>query len=53
MRNGNIIADLEPVSLVRLCVHHKNVGMFMPHNMKAHDPLPSIKSRMGSVLASR
>src|SRR5258708_5630820 len=45
MRDGDIIADGEPVSLVCLSVHYKNVGTFAPHNVKAHGPLPSISAR--------
>src|SRR5262245_12881102 len=42
MREGYIIADAEPVGFVCLAVHYKNGGMFVPHDVKAHAPLPSI-----------
>ena len=41
MRDTDIIADGEPVGLVCLSVYYKNVGTFVPHDMKAHGPLPS------------
>jgi hypothetical protein len=53
MREGYIIADAEPVGFVCLAVHYKNGGMFVPHDVKAHAPLPSIKTRTGSVPAGR
>jgi hypothetical protein len=40
MRKSSIITDGEPVRLVCLSVHHKNVGMFMTHDFKAHIPPP-------------
>jgi hypothetical protein len=40
-----VVADGEAVGLVCLSVHYKNSGMFVAHDVKAHAPLPSIKSR--------
>jgi hypothetical protein len=53
MGEGYIITDAEPVGLVCLAVHYKNGGMFVAHDVKAHAPLPSIKTRTGSVPAGR
>jgi hypothetical protein len=53
MREGYIIADGEAVGLVCLSVHYKNGGMFVSHDVKAHAPLPSTKTRTGSVPAGR
>src|SRR6476661_6648542 len=41
MREGAIIANGEAVGLICLSVHHKNIGMFVTHDVKAHACLPS------------
>src|SRR5262249_31641254 len=38
MGESSILTDGEPVRLVCLSVHHKNIGMFMTHDFKAHVP---------------
>ena len=40
MREGYVVADGEAVGFVCLSVHHKNSGMFVAHDVKAHAPLP-------------
>ena len=50
---GYIIADGKSVGLVCLAVHYKDGGMLVTHDVKAHAPLPSIKTRTGSVPAGR
>jgi hypothetical protein len=40
MREGHVVADGEAVGFVCLSVHHKNSGMFVAHDVKAHAPLP-------------
>src|SRR5215510_5097765 len=40
MGESSILTDGEPVRLVCLSVHHKNIGMFMTHDFKAHVPPP-------------
>jgi hypothetical protein len=40
MRESSILTDGEPVRFVCLSVHHKNIGMFMTHDFKAHSPPP-------------
>src|SRR5262249_10574436 len=40
MRESSILTDGEPVRFVSLSVHHKNVGMFVRHDFKAHSPPP-------------
>jgi hypothetical protein len=40
MRDDAIIADGEPVGLVRLSVDYENVRMFVTHDLKAHAFLP-------------
>jgi hypothetical protein len=54
-RDGSIITNGEPVCLVCLSVHHKNIGMFVTHDLKAHAFLPpvSIETHIESVDASR
>ena len=37
---AHIIADGEPLGLVCLSVHHKNIGVFMSHDLKAYAFLP-------------
>src|SRR5262245_36779410 len=40
VRHGRELHPGEPVRLVCLSVHHKNIGMFMTHDFKAHVPPP-------------
>src|SRR5215831_21341442 len=53
MCESSILTDGEPIRLVCLPVHHKNIGMFVTHDFKAHSP-PSpctAQTRTGSVAA--
>src|SRR5262245_37149572 len=52
-RDNDVTADGEPVGLVCLSVHDKNVGMLLTHDLKAHASLPSHRTRTGSVPTSR
>ena len=53
MLEGYFIADGESVGFVCLAVHYKNSEMFVAHDVKAHAPLPSIRTRTASVPAGR
>ena len=54
MREDSVITDGEPVRLVCLSIHHKNIRVFVTHDLEAHIPSPvSIKLRTGSVVVTR
>src|SRR5262249_36602953 len=37
---GHVLAHGKSISLVRLSVHHQNIGVFMTHDLEAHVPIP-------------
>jgi hypothetical protein len=51
--DSDVTADGEPVGLICLSVHDKNVLVFLTHDLKAHASLPSQQTRKGSVPTSR
>src|SRR6266511_2685695 len=46
MGESSNFTDGEPIRLVCLSVHHKNIGMFMTHNFKAHVPPPPAQRKL-------